>query len=230
VVRIHVPEPQKYQLRGWYFCGSADAVGPDFLSVAREGRARAWIAIHVSKRFLPSAKIKRMIKDMDLRFAVALMSIVLLAGAGCFRQPSIVVPASSGTATAETVVASGSSLDLSGRGLTSVSSDVFDMTGLETLDLSNNSLTGALPAEIRFLQSLQSLDASDNAMTGVPAEIGQLSALQYLDLSNNELTGLPNELGNLTSLVRLDLRGNTVSTQDLDGIRAKLVDTEILVD
>lgn len=158
------------------------------------------------------------------------MSVVLLAGAGCLPQSSTVVPASLGTSTSETVVASDSSLDLSGRGLTSVPSDVFDMTSLETLDLSNNALTGALPGEIRFLKNLETLDASDNAMTGVPAEIGQLSALRVLDLSNNALTGLPNELGNLSSLSHLDLRGNAVSVQDLEGIRAKLTGTEILVD
>lgn len=193
--------------------------------------APARVAIHVPKRYLPPGKKKCMIKDMNLRFAVTLMGIVLLTGAGCLQQSSVVVPtSSSGTSTTETVVAIGSSLDLSGRGLTGVPSDVFDMTSLETLDVSNNELIGALPGEIRFLKNLESLDASDNAMTGVPAEIGQLSELQYLDLSNNELTGLPNELGNLSSLLRLDLRGNAVSAQDLEGIRAKLIGVEILVD
>ena len=99
---------------------------------------------------------------------------------------------------------------------------------MEELNLSNNRLTGALPAEIRHLTNLRVLDASRNQMTGVPAEVGQLSSLQDLDLSDNRLTGLPLELGNLQKLRRLDLRGNNVSSQDLSAIRAKLKDTEIL--
>lgn len=135
-----------------------------------------------------------------------------------------------GPFTRDAVENSAQSLDLRGRGLLSVPSDIFRMTDLTSLDVSENNLSGALPGEIRFLKNLQTLDASDNAMTGVPAEIGQLSQLQYLDLSNNALTGLPNELGKLTSLIRLDLRGNAISPQDLDGIRAMLSKTEILVD
>lgn len=122
----------------------------------------------------------------------------------------------------------GSTLDLSRRGLTNVSQDVFWMTGLEVLDVSGNALTGSLPAEIRQLRNLRELRAGDNAMTGVPAEIGQLSNLRVLDLSDNQLTGLPNELGNLLELETLDLRGNAVSQQDLEGIRSKLVRTNIL--
>ena len=90
-------------------------------------------------------------------------------------------------------------------------------------------LTGALPAEIRFLSSLEALDASDNAMTGLPAEIGQLSRLRILDLSDNDLTGLPHELGNLQSLEILDLSGNAVSQTDLDIIRSRLPATTRIV-
>jgi Leucine-rich repeat (LRR) protein len=119
-------------------------------------------------------------------------------------------------------------LDLSKSGLEKLPSNVWSMTSLEELNLSNNRLTGALPAEIRQLRNLRILDASNNLMTGVPAEIGQLTKLQELNLSNNQLTGLPSELGNLTSLRVLDLRGNAVSQQDLAGIKAKLRGIQIL--
>jgi len=150
---------------------------------------------------------------------VALFTLLILLGAGCTTTPATSSPA-----------ATSNTLDLHGRGLTSVSSSVFENTALEELNLSDNMLTGALPGEIRHLSNLRVLDASDNQMTGVPAEIGQLSRLEVLDLSNNALTGLPNELGNLTSLRQFDLRGNNVSQQDLEGIRAKPPNTDILVD
>ena len=120
-------------------------------------------------------------------------------------------------------------LDLSGQGLKTISSSVFQMTDLEELDLSDNQLTGALPGEIRFLEKLRVLDVSGNAMTGVPAEIGQLSSLEELDLSDNQLTGLPLELGNLENLRVLDLSGNDVSSQDLEAIRARLENTNIIL-
>jgi len=150
-----------------------------------------------------------------------LLAGVALIGAGCV--PTIMPTATGPTPTPHV-------LDLSGSGLQSVPSYVFGMVELEELDLSDNRLTGALPGEIRHLQNLRVLDASGNRMTGVPAEIGQLSKLETLDLSDNDLTGLPMELGNLTSLRRLDLRGNDISRQDLDAIRARLKNTEILAD
>lgn len=71
---------------------------------------------------------------------------------------------------------------------------------------------------------------SGRGLTSVPPDVFNMTSLEMLDLSNNELTGLPNELSNLSSLLRLDLRGNAVSVQDLEGIRAKLIGVEILVD
>lgn len=114
------------------------------------------------------------------------------------------------------------SLDLSGQGLLKVPEYVFGRTDLESLDLSDNALEGALPAEIRHLGNLRSLDLSGNGFTGVPAEIGQLAKLEILDLSNNRITGLPYELGNLSNLKILRLSGNSYSTADLAVIRASL--------
>jgi Leucine-rich repeat (LRR) protein len=122
-------------------------------------------------------------------------------------------------------------LTLRGQNLTKVPSSTFEQTTLQSLDLSHNALTGSLPAEVRHLQNLVTLDLSYNQFTGVPAEIGQLKNLESLNLSNNQLTGLPYELGNLSHLKLLDLRGNHYSNADLALIREKLPSTtRIIVD
>ncbi|MBI5456624.1 leucine-rich repeat domain-containing protein [Candidatus Kaiserbacteria bacterium] len=110
----------------------------------------------------------------------------------------------------------------SGQGLSEMPKEILSMTQVQELDLSNNNLTGALPAEIRHLSSLEVLNISNNKMTGLPAELGQLSKLRVLNAANNQLTGIPHELGNLQSLEILDLSGNDISAQDLDVIRKNL--------
>lgn len=117
------------------------------------------------------------------------------------------------------------SLDLSNQGLTSIPSYVFNKTNLQELNVSHNSLTGAIQSQIGQLKNLKVLNASYNKMTGVPAEIGQLQNLQVLDLSYNQLTGLPNELGNLQNLQTLNLTGNSYSQQDFNNIKNKLPST-----
>ena len=118
-------------------------------------------------------------------------------------------------------------LDYSGRGLTRFPKELLSRTDVTSLNISNNQLSGALPAEIRQMTSLQELNVSNNRMTGIPAEIGQLKHLKVLNYNNNRLTGLPLEFGNLTHLQVLDLSGNNVSQYDLNKIRSKLTSTQI---
>lgn len=119
-------------------------------------------------------------------------------------------------------------LNLSGQGLTKAPSYIFDRTGIEELNLSNNSLEGALQAEVRHLENLKVLNLSNNKFTGVPAEVGQLKNLEVLNLSNNKLTGLPYELGNLSKLKLLDISGNAYSEADLAKIRASLPSSTVI--
>jgi Leucine-rich repeat (LRR) protein len=127
------------------------------------------------------------------------------------------------------VVSKDKVLDLSNKGLEKVPTYVFDMNGLEELNLSHNSLVGAIPAEIRHLKNLKVLRVNDNLMTGVPAEVGQLSKLEELDFSNNQLTGLPNELGNLKNLKIFNLSGNNYSAQDMKYIQDRLPGTKFIL-
>ena len=110
----------------------------------------------------------------------------------------------------------------SNQGLSEFPKEALENTSTTDLDLSGNDLTGSLPSEIANLTKLESLNVSDNNMTGIPAEIGRLSNLKILNYANNSITGLPLELGDLQNLETLDLRGNDVSEQDLGSIREKL--------
>lgn len=122
----------------------------------------------------------------------------------------------------ESYIDTKTTLDLSNTGLDKLPYYVLSRSNLEILNIADNNIDGALPAEIKNLKNLKRLDASNNSMTGVPAEIGQMSNLEYLDLSNNNLTGLPYELGNLSALKELNIAGNNYAQQDLDIIESKL--------
>lgn len=143
-------------------------------------------------------------------------------------------------------------LDLSGKNLTKVTSDIYGKTDVTDLILSNNNikslpsemgkmtkvilfkidhniLEGSLIGEIRQMSNLKTLDVSHNNMTGVPAEIGQLSKLETLNYSYNNITGLPNELTNLkNSLKNFDLTGNPLSTETINKLKTDLPNTNIV--
>ncbi|KAH9651593.1 hypothetical protein KPL70_026807 [Citrus sinensis] len=74
---------------------------------------------------------------------------------------------------------------------------------LESLDLSNTTLSGSLTNQIGKFKVLNSVDLSENSISGqVPWSLGKLSSLRYLDISNNQLNGTVSEIhfANLSSL------------------------------
>ena len=78
------------------------------------------------------------------------------------------------------------------------------------LDLLENELTGAIPAEIGGLEQLDLLRTSYNSISGpIPAELGKLTRLARLELNNNEHEGgLPPEMGGMQTLDYLDVAHN----------------------
>ncbi|KAJ9152728.1 hypothetical protein P3X46_026261 [Hevea brasiliensis] len=128
-------------------------------------------------------------------------------------------------------------LDLSGNsfGESSVSSWIFHIPTLTSLDLSYNNFFGPIPVQLQNITSLKELDMSHNnfnssmafwlhglprlellrlsynfeLLDGIPSAIGNFTSLNSLDLTHCNFQGaIPSAIGNLTSLNNLDLSGN----------------------
>ncbi|GLJ25239.1 hypothetical protein SUGI_0483140 [Cryptomeria japonica] len=87
-----------------------------------------------------------------------------------------------------------------------------NLSRLQSLELSGNSLRGNIPAFGGPLP-LWILDLSGNNLEGsLPSSLGGLSKLQYLYLDSNKLNGsIPSILGNLSALSVLVLQNNSLS-------------------
>lgn len=99
------------------------------------------------------------------------------------------------------------SLSLPDNQLTTLPSEIGNLTQLSSLYLPGNKIT-SLPPEIRNLSRLSELFLDGNQLTTLPPEFGNLEQLDRLYLSNNLLTTLPQEFGNLSHLDELYLDGN----------------------
>ncbi|KAJ4729445.1 LRR receptor-like kinase family protein [Melia azedarach] len=83
---------------------------------------------------------------------------------------------------------------------------------VNSIDLSNNSLSGELP-DLTNLSRLGILNLSMNSLTGrIPDSIGSLQRLETLDLSKNQFSGvIPPSLTSSTALAHLNLSYNNLS-------------------
>lgn len=85
---------------------------------------------------------------------------------------------------------------------------------INNLDLSNNALTGAIPATIcEWLPYLVSLDLSGNRLSGpIPPELLNCKFLNTLRLNDNSLSGtIPYQLARLSRLKKLSVANNHLS-------------------
>ncbi|MEI6228850.1 MAG: hypothetical protein WCP11_02430 [Candidatus Saccharibacteria bacterium] len=120
-------------------------------------------------------------------------------------------------------------LILSNNSIRTLPSEMGRMTKITTFRIDHNMLEGSLIGEIRQMSGLQTLDVSYNNMTGMPAEIGQLSKLTTLNYSYNNIDGLPNELANLkNNLQEFNLTGNPLSADKINKLKTDLPNTNII--
>ena len=87
------------------------------------------------------------------------------------------------------------------------------LTGLRTLDLSDNIFWAEIPAALGGLSQLEHLNLGLNALMGpIPPEVGQLTKLRTLDLAHNRLSGeIPRALAELPNLQEIALTGHQLT-------------------
>lgn len=102
-------------------------------------------------------------------------------------------------------------LILSGKELTTVPEEIFELEHLLKLDLSNNQLM-AIPAAMSRLGNLQSLILSKNQLSSLPREISKLKNLRVLHINSNKLSMLHEEFSQLRMLEDFRFDDNNLST------------------
>ncbi|WP_213999979.1 S8 family serine peptidase [Arsukibacterium sp.] len=121
-------------------------------------------------------------------------------------------------------------LDLSNNNLSGeLPAALSALSELTELDLSFNSLSGSFPEVLLQLTTLQRLSLWQNGFSGViPATISELGGLRQLDLSfNNFSGGLPASIGQLTGLQRLFVESNQLAGA-LPAALAELTNLQVL--
>jgi internalin A len=116
-------------------------------------------------------------------------------------------------------------LNLSGLGLTALPEELWTLTTLRVLWLSDNQLT-SLPPEIGALRQLVRLRLNRNRLTQLPPEVGALTELRELWLHDNQLAALPDTFWQLSQLRTLALNGNKLT--ELPAAIAQLQELRVL--
>ncbi|XP_073150040.1 LRR receptor-like serine/threonine-protein kinase GHR1 isoform X2 [Henckelia pumila] len=88
-----------------------------------------------------------------------------------------------------------------------------NLSMLVKLSISNNSISGTLPATLGDFKNLEYLDISNNLFSSsLPPEIGKMSSVKNLSLAGNNFSGLiPDSISGLSSVLSLDISRNSLS-------------------
>jgi hypothetical protein len=95
-----------------------------------------------------------------------------------------------------------------------IPSEMFRLTNLKVLSLTDNDLTGSLPTDLGTLTALEALSFGYNKFSGpVPwSTMVDLQKLEYLYLDSNYMSGsLPGVLGHMTNLHTISMVDNRLS-------------------
>lgn len=102
-------------------------------------------------------------------------------------------------------------LDLSGNSLQKVPDSVSKLKNLKEIYLNGNKLR-EIPFALFNLDALATLDVSDNLLDKIPEELSQLLFLSHLDISENHIDRIPHFINKIKSLVELNLSSNNFSS------------------
>jgi class 3 adenylate cyclase/CHASE2 domain-containing sensor protein len=101
-------------------------------------------------------------------------------------------------------------LNLAGRGLTALPSEIGQCVRLRKLFLQDNTLT-SLPAEIAQCKNLQKINLAGNAFSSFPVALTKLPSLTWLSLADNDLSRILRGIHAAKSLTMLDLSRNELA-------------------
>ncbi len=105
----------------------------------------------------------------------------------------------------------GTSLNLSDRGLTALPEAVLELSTLQSLSVSDNQLT-VIPDGIGRLVNLERLYLNGNQIEQLPEALFTLTKLRILNVSTNRLAALPPQIGALSELESLSLGNNLLTS------------------
>ena len=97
--------------------------------------------------------------------------------------------------------------------------ELTNLSALQALFVTNNSLGGAIPVDLGQMKELRYLDASTNQISGtIPPSIGGCRELQELRMSQNRITGdIPPQIGNIWGLTELRFDDNALTANFSNG-------------
>lgn len=126
-------------------------------------------------------------------------------------------------------------INLSGKGLREIPTNVYDYPNLEKLVLSHNKIK-SIPKEILSLRKLRSIDLSFNDLIVLQSAVFKLPKLRTLNLHGNKLKSLPKQIADshldililsknqfktidkhlIEGIDKVDINDNPISTDDDD--------------